>query len=396
MIISDKKIIEDSTKRVIIADDEESIRTTLEFILQDNGYHVESVSNGSDIIKKVREKFFNIAILDYKLPDTDGVSLGREIRDITPYTELIILTGKATLESAIKAVKEDIYEYLTKPIDPDKLIEVINGALNKQQLIIENRRLMWELKKSNKELEKLNKFKDGLISMISHDLRSPISSLKGFNDAFLKGYVGELTEEQKEIIQTENETIDVMIELINSILDMRQIEAGKLKMNKEPADIKKDIYEPVLKRLKPSFEERNIKVKTECEKDLPEVYIDKARISQVIQNLVQNAVKFTPRGGEIILGASKTKGNQIELSVRDTGKGISKDSINSIFEIFYTESKGDSNRNRMGRGLGLAICKEIIKAHDGTIWAESEGKGKGSTFFVVLPIEKNNGNIKKR
>ncbi len=373
--------------RILIVDDDESIRKTLTFILLDRNFDVETAENGENALKKVGVQFFNIAIVDYGLPDTDGVRLGKNIKRISIETEVIILTGMASLESAISAVKENIYDYLTKPVNPDKLIGVINSALEKQRLILENKMLFWELKMSNKKLERLNKFKDGVISMISHDLRSPISSLKGFNYSLLGGYCGELTEEQKKVIEIEDETINTMMELINNLLDMRQIEAGELKMKKEPVDMVKTI-EPVIRILAPQINEKKLDVNVNCEENLPLVDMDAGRISQVVRNLLQNAIKFTPKEGRIEINLTKTENQQIELQVKDTGKGIQKEFLDTIFEVFYTEDDSSKVREKTGRGLGLAICKEITKAHSGLIWAESEGLGKGSAFIVVLPIER--------
>ncbi len=392
-----KKIYENnmSEPRVLIVDDDESIRTTLGYILNDQNFIVKTVGNSIDALNEIKEKFFNIAIVDYKLPDMNGVILGKNIKEISTETEVIILTGKATLESAINAVKENIYDYLTKPVNPEKLVEVMNNALKKQRLIMENNMLLWELKMSNKKLEKLNKFKDGLIAMISHDLRSPISSLKGFNYSLLGGYVGNLTDKQKEIIETENEAIDTMIELINNLLDMRQIEAGKLHMKKQATDIKKKVVDPVIKRLAPQINEKQIEVKLNSKDDLPEIYMDERRMSQVLQNLLQNAIKFTDKKGKITIKLSKGEKNQIELQVKDTGKGIAEEHLYSIFEVFYTQDNTGRSREKSGRGLGLAICKEIVKAHNGLIWAESDGIGKGSTFIVILPIKSGKVESKK-
>jgi signal transduction histidine kinase len=375
--------------KILIADDDESIRTTLEFILLDNNFNVVSVHNGAEALVEMENHFFNIAILDYNLPDTDGLTLSKKLKNANNDAEVIILTGQATLESAINAVKENIYDYLTKPVDPEKLIEVINSALEKQRLILENKRLLWELKKSNKEMERLINFKDGLISMISHDLRSPISSLKGFNYSLLEGYAGELTEKQKEIIHTENKAIEVMMELINNLLDIRQIEAGELIMKKELTDVKENIVEPVVNILKPQAAEKNIAIEMNFNDSESNVVADYARIAQVLQNLIQNALKFTPKNGRITVNMSKIKNDQIELRVSDTGKGILKESLASIFDAFYTTGENGDGilRDKAGRGLGLSICKEIVKAHDGAIWAESDGPGTGSTFVFVLPIE---------
>ncbi|MGM0567614.1 MAG: response regulator [Elusimicrobiota bacterium] len=364
--------------KILITDDDASIRTTLQFILERKGYYVDTADNGNEAYDKIKYADVDVAVLDYKLPDTDGVKLSRKIKEENSEIEIIILTGKASLESAIKAVKEDVFDYLLKPVNPDELIKVIEDALRKKRLIRENRELIWELKKKNKELERLNKFKSGLISMLSHDLRSPISSLKGFNESFLQGFLGDLTEKQKNVIKTENKVIDTMMELINSLLDIQQLESGKLKMNMKSSSMVDDVVKPVLERISIVAEDKNIEINLNTE-EVPDINIDPNRISQVFQNLLQNAIKFTPEGGKIDVRV-KNSDLGVELSVEDCGVGIERKELNTIFEAFYTKSGF-----AQGRGIGLTISKEIIKAHGGMIWAESEGRNKGSKFVFVIP-----------
>lgn len=376
--------------KILLVSNDENLEKDLIPVLQENNYIIENADSGEKALKKVNEQFFNIIITEYRLIDMDGLTLGKNIKELAFDTEIIIITSKATLASAIMAVKENIYEYLTKPVNPYELIDIINGALKKQRLILENNMLLWELKMSNKKLERLNKFKDGLISMISHDLRSPISSFKGFNYALLQERAGKLTKKQKEIIKTENETIDAMIELINNLLDIRQIEAGELKMKKQLCNMNNSAIAPVVKRLMPQMDQKKIELTVNCERNMPEVKIDVGRMAQVVQNLLQNAVKFTPRGGRIEVNLLEADNQQVELQVKDTGKGIPEELLNSIFEVFYTMDDTNIERAKTSRGLGLAICREIIKAHNGLIWAESEGPGKGSTFIVMLPLGESN------
>ncbi len=372
-----------SKPRILIVDDDKSVVETLSYILEKNEFSVSTSQDGVSALEKVRYGDFNIAILDYKMPDMNGVVLAREIKRENKNIEVIILTGKATLESAIKAVKEDVFDYLIKPVNPEELIKAMQGALEKQRLVRKNQELIWELRKKNKELERVNKFKSGLISMISHDLSSPISSLKGFNESFLKGFLGELTPKQRKVIETENKAIDTMMDLINGLLDMQQIEAGKLKMNKKPCSIVKDVIEPLLERFSVHAREKNIDLRLKCDKSIPKVNIDPSKISQVVQNILQNAIKFTPDEGWVEVRVKDVDEKNIEVNVQDSGRGIPPHELNSIFEVFYT--KNDMEFSPAGRGLGLSICKEIIKAHNGMIWAESSGLNQGSTFIFVLP-----------
>ncbi len=382
-----QKYRDDQEINILIVDDDKSIRTTLKFILTDNDYNVKEVGTGEKGLEKIENNFFNIAILDYRLPDTNGIELARQLKEKSDKTEVLILTGKASLESAIEAVKEDIYDYLTKPVEPEKLIDAIESALEKQFLVMENKRLMENLKKSNEKYRRLNKFKDGIISMISHDLRSPISSIRGFHKSLLAGHTGELNDMQKEIIETEEEAIDSMMELINNILDMRQIEAGEFKVDKELTDLKEEIINSLVKRLAPQIKERNFDLTVNYDTDIAEVSIDGGRIRQVVQNLLQNAFKFTPKGGNITITVTSPKDNIIQVSIKDTGKGMNTETLDTIFEAFYTQDSEKREASKKGRGLGLSICKEIINAHDGKIWAESEGEGKGSDFKFNLPLK---------
>ncbi|MBN2407730.1 MAG: response regulator [Elusimicrobia bacterium] len=380
--------LEETNIKILIADDDESLRTTLKLILLEENYDVIVVGDGKEAISVIEKEFVNIAILDYRLPDSNGIELASEIKDINRDIQVIILTGKASVESAVEALKKDVYDYLTKPVNPSRLKEVILGALEKQNLVFKNREYLWYLKKSKIELERLNKFKDGLISMISHDLRSPICSIKGLNQSLLEGFVGQLNDKQKEILQTQNDVVDTMMELINSLLDIRQIQEGKLKMNKKATDLKEEAIKPTIKRLTPQISSKEINVNIKCEEGLPLVDGDPSRLAQVIQNLIQNAIKFTGKNGHIDIIVAKNDEDYLEVTVKDDGIGIDPDSLNTIFEVFYTTATEEDKDKRgpMGRGLGLAICREIIKAHNGEIWAESEGQGKGSKFIFLLPV----------
>jgi len=376
-------------KKILVVDDDRSITAMLEFILREEGYLTKSASNAQETLQAVSEEFYNVAVVDYKLPDKDGITLAKEIKEINGDTEVIILTGKASLESAIKAVREDIYAYIPKTSDHGKLIDTIKGALEKQHLIFKNREYLWNLRKQKIELERLNKFKDGLISMISHDLRSPICSIKGFSQSLLEGFLGELNEKQKDVINTQNEIVDAMMELINNLLDMRQLQVGKLKMEMREINLTEAVINSTVKRLTPQINEKNLNVTVHADKNLPNVTADAARVSQVLQNLLQNAIKFTAQNeGVIEVTAEKDENGFIKVKVKDNGKGISPDSLNNIFEAFYTSGSDESGNSPSGRGLGLAICKEIIRAHNGEIWAESEGEGKGSAFIFTLPLAK--------
>lgn len=375
--------------KVLIVDDSITSRKVIAAILKtDPKFAMEEAENSKEAIEWIKKKGFNIAIVDYALPDKDGIALTRNIKELNNDIQIIILTGHPSIESAMKAVKEDIYDYLTKPVEPDRFIEVINNALEKQHLLMENKRLLWELKKTNVELGKLDKFKSGLIAMMSNDLIPPINLINAFNTSLLEGKAGELTQEQREIVKTEAEAINAMVGLMDNLVDIRQIEAGELQIKKKLSDIKKTVIQPVIKRLTPQINKNKIKININYEKNLPEVNMDTGKISQVMQNLLQNAIKFNSENGNIDVMVSVSD-NHMKVSITDDGKGIHRDLLNKVFEIFYTSDTSGIDRDRKepaGRGMGLAICREIINAHGGKILAESKGEGEGSTFIFIIPI----------
>ncbi len=373
--------------KVLIVDDHKSFRNILKSILIDNNYTVREAGTGKEGFKKVNQTFFNIAILDYKLPDTNGIELARKIRKLNDKTEVLILTGKASLDSAINAVKEDnISSYMLKPVEPQKLLEVMEGILEEQFLIMENRKLLSNLKKSNEIFRRLSEFKDCMISMISHDMRSPLSSIRGFNKVLLEEYIGKLSNSQREIINNSEKVLDSMVDLMNKILDMRQIEAGEFKVSKEPTNLKKEVILPVVKKLEPDTEKNRFRLSLNYNTDVMTTCIDGDRIRQVVQNLIQNAFEFTSGGGKITITVTSPKENLIQVRVEDPGKGMTQETMDTIFKAFYLQNSEKQKVRGKGRGLSLVISKEIINAHGGKIWVESQGMGRGSEFIFQLPV----------
>ncbi|MCS3901328.1 cache domain-containing protein [Methanococcus voltae] len=240
-----------------------------------------------------------------------------------------------------------------------------------------------ELSKSYDELKELDNLKSDLIAIASHELRTPLTSVKGYVELVLDGTMGEVNEAQSKCLSIANDNIDRLRRLIDSMLDLSKIERGELQMQKELMNMKVAVDE-VFENLKPLFDEKNIRLVKDVQN--LSLYGDKDRLMQVITNLVENAIKFNPTNGEIYLGAYEDEGN-IHLIVQDHGAGIPEKDLEKIFDRFY-QVDSSSKRPKGGSGLGLAVCKSIVEAHEGIIWVESE-LGKGSTFHVILPIFSN-------
>lgn len=231
----------------------------------------------------------------------------------------------------------------------------------------------------------IERTKSEFVSIAAHQLRTPLSAIKWTLRMLLSGDLGEITEEQEEFIQKSYESNERMITLINDLLNVSRIEEGRYLYRPKLANIE-DLVQSVIKSYKKSIKERKIKFKFERpEKRLPKIMLDIEKMQLAIENLIDNAIRYTPPGGEVIV-ILKRVNMEIEFSVKDTGVGIPKDQHHRVFTKFFR----GANVIRMeteGSGLGLFITKNIVEAHGGKIWFESE-EGKGTTFHFVLPAKR--------
>ncbi|MCX8092828.1 MAG: PAS domain S-box protein [Candidatus Goldbacteria bacterium] len=257
------------------------------------------------------------------------------------------------------------------------------------------------LKLSYEKLKEIDIIKTNFISMVSHDLRTPLTAINGFLSLMLGGAAGELTSQQKEYLEIIKNNSERLLNLINDLLDMNRIETGRFTIEKHTGDIGR-VIDKVIKELTSFAAQKNIKIINESTGQKIFCDIDENRIAQVIINLITNSIKFSPENTNIILGFKEINGGDIKIPEsmqmpqskknryiliyeKDSGRGIEKEHLEKIFEKFYQIKQTDSTRQK-GLGLGLPISKSIIEAHNGIIWAESEGIGKGTTFKILLPL----------
>jgi PAS domain S-box-containing protein len=262
------------------------------------------------------------------------------------------------------------------PLKREKEI-VFNGMITD----ITERKRMEEEKQKVAELRALAETKSKFTAVVSHELRSPLAVVREALDILWEGMVGDVNDEQKEVLGMAKTNIDRLSRLINSVLDFQRMESGKMEFDMRENDLKATIAEAI-ESLSILSVRKNLDLTEECEEELPKIKFDRDRLIQVLTNLVSNAFNNTEKGGVTV--DAKKENNAVHVSVRDTGKGIRVEDIPKIFEPFKQVEKGKGGR-KGGSGLGLAISKEIILAHHGKIWAESE-VGKGTTFHFTLPV----------
>jgi len=244
-----------------------------------------------------------------------------------------------------------------------------------------------QLISKNMELQKLDKMKDEFLSNISHEMRTPLTIIKEFASILSDGLAGKITQQQKECLGTINESVVNLTRIISNILDLSRIEAGRMELNMKVVKIG-SVIDEITSYFSSIVDKKGIRLESEVVKNLPPIFADTEKLSQIFNNLIWNAIKFTPEGGLIKVSAKesnvKIEGSRgfIEVSVLDTGEGLAKENLQRIFERFEQVQRMAGAR---GTGLGLAITKELINMHQGRIWVESEGIGKGCVFKFIIP-----------
>jgi signal transduction histidine kinase len=253
--------------------------------------------------------------------------------------------------------------------------------------ILQEIKLREQLEAANKELKRLDEAKTEFLSIASHQLRTPLTAIKGYLGMIEEGIYGEVPEKVKEVLHKVNDSNERLIRLVNSLLDISRLELGRMQFDIEKVDIE-EMLENIIDEFHVAARKKGLKLVFEHPKEkLPEVKIDPLKMRQVFLNLVDNAIKYTYQGEVIVKAELKDHGRErIRISVSDTGMGIARKEINEIFKIYR---RGTGVRLfPEGSGVGLYVAKKLIEAHKGRIWAESKGKGRGSTFYVEIPVKK--------
>jgi len=372
-------------ERILVVDDEKAIRDFLyQALTRLGGFVVELAENGEEALKKIEQEDFDLVLTDMKMPKMDGLQLISEIAKFKPETLMVLLTGHGTIESTLEAMKRGASDYLPKPINLDEMLMRLRKVLEERQRFISLKDYAAELERANQELKKIDEMKSEFVSVASHELRTPLAAIKNAVQLMLQGRTGEINENQAKFLSMAERNINRLTGILNSLLDLSRIESGNIRLKFEELDLRGPI-EFILSSLKPQADARSIQFKMDIPEELPLVYGDRDKLEQILTNLVGNAIKFTPEGGEISVSAKPfEEEGMVAISVRDSGLGIPADQLDKIFEKFH-QVEDSLRRSITGTGLGLAITKGLVEAQQGKIWVESE-VGKGSTFTFTLPM----------
>jgi PAS domain S-box-containing protein len=473
--------------RILVIDDEPRIRDACILVLSDKGFEVASAPDGEQGLQMINEEHYDIVLVDLMMPTISGFDVLSEVRSHHPDTVVIVITGYATLEHSIEAMKKGAFDFIPKPFTPDQLRAVVDKSLrytsalqdiadSKSRLgvmvnsltdgvmttdarklivqvnpaflhmigyhgeevlgrhvndIIHDENLLksidlalsmapdmfaeitndMELVDNSDEkffsarcapfrgrtnenlgtitvlhditaLKKMDQMKSDFVSMVSHEVRSPMNSLLMQLKIISDGLAGAVTEKQKEILQRASEKILNLNNLVTELLDLSRIESGLISHEKEQVDMGNLLSEQLVFH-NPYAADKKISIQLNCPNELPSILVNRQNMEEVFSNLITNGIKYSPIGSSITISAI-VENEYLKIQLADTGYGISAEDLDKIFTRFY-RAKDSNTREIQGTGLGLAIVKSIIESHHGKISVASE-VDIGTTFTVLLPL----------
>jgi len=259
-------------------------------------------------------------------------------------------------------------------------VNLLQTFATQSALAIQNARLFREIEEKSRQIEAANRHKSEFLANMSHELRTPLNAIIGFSEVLLDPSMEVTKEEQSQFLTDVLSSGKHLLGLINEVLDLAKIEAGKLELQIEPA-LLQDVVEAVSNTMRSLAVRKSLELRAECDEQLAPFAMDGARVKQVLLNLLGNAIKFTHEGGRVWVRAG-AEGVTARIEIGDTGPGIAPEDQERIFLEF--QQAGSDAGKPQGTGLGLALAKKFVEMHGGKIWVESE-VGKGSRFFFTLP-----------
>jgi len=378
------------TGNILVIDDDPEMGEACRQALEPHGFHVEVATDGGEGLRKLKEGNFDLVLLDVMMPDVHGMETLERLREYDPDIVCIIITGYATVDLAVQAIKKGAYDFIAKPFDTDTLLLAVNQGLEKRRCSLEAkrlreleeraRRLAWE----KEELERLERVKSQFTLLVVHELRAPVAAIQSYLKLILEGYVP--PERQMEIIKRAEQRARDQLELISDLLDLARLRDPEVRFPTAPTDVAEPLRE-VVEMMRTKAEEKHQTLTVNIAPDLPPVIANTDHIRQLWTNLISNAIKYTPNGGRIDVTLVRD-GNQVRGAVRDTGIGIPAEHLDRIFDDFF-RTDAAKKMAAHGTGLGLSIAKRIVENYGGNISVESI-EGQGSTFTFSLPIAEEN------
>jgi signal transduction histidine kinase len=390
---------------VLLVDDDEVDRMAVRRALRTSELAVDitEATTPKDARDLLQVKSFDCVLLDFRLPEQNGLSLVRQLRQSGVDIPIIVLTGQGDEQIAVDLMKAGASDYMIKTrVSADSLTQLLRNAIRvyraeQREAAARDalRRTNELLREQNRELERQRqqiqdqnlklleayRIKSEFLATVSHELRTPLNAIMGFSQILVSQSKGKLNDYQQEMVQRIFTNGKNLLNLVNDILDLSRLEAKRLNLSTRPFNLHQ-LVKMTLAELQPLADEKSLCISINFDLDDAMIVNDEHRLRQILVNLLSNAIKFTDEGG-VELRVNTPDEDRIMMSVTDTGVGIAPDSLPHIFESFRQIDQ-TLRRQRSGTGLGLAIVHSLVEMMGGTITVESE-LGQGSTFYLDLP-----------
>jgi signal transduction histidine kinase len=348
----------------------------LRLVESQSDVQVNCVTRLSDALACLELETPSLVLLDLNLPDSRGAETIRRIMQKAPNVPVVILSGQDDEALATKAVHSGVQDYLVKGDLTSKQLErALRHAVERQGLL----RSLEIARKQQLE------FKNQFLSHVSHELRTPLTCIHQYVTILLDGLAGPLAPVQNDYLKTVLKSLNQLHAMIRDLLEATRVDSGKLHIEPRCIDIGALIHQ-VVAMMQATAAEKQVRIEAGPEQIIPLIYADPDRILEVLINLIDNAIKFTPAHGLVVVKASRaaTDPSAVYVSVTDTGRGITADALPQIFDRLYQDPNAVDG-NRAGLGLGLYLAKEIVTLHGGRMWVASDA-GSGNTFSFTLPL----------
>jgi len=397
---------EQEVRPVLLAiDDDPDNRAFLTKAVQRQGFDAVTAPNATQARRQLDGRRPALIFLDVQMPEESGLSLLPQMLRDFPESVVVMMTAYGSEQVAAEALRGGADDYIAKPIDLHRLRELLERNLEKQRLRAERQSLVARLKDSNRylmrqhaalrradeeilqvnrQLEQSSRYKSEFLANMSHELRTPLNAIMGFSEILLDLTMNLTAGERTEFLRNIHSSGQHLLGLINDILDLAKIEAGKMDLHPEEMPVMEALQE-ITAILDPMARQQGLQLRTVGAADAGVIKADRSKFKQVLYNLLSNAVKFTPAPGTITVSV-KDSSEQLTVSVEDTGIGMKAEDLPKLFREFE-QIDGSYTRRYQGTGLGLALCRRFVEMHGGRIWAESQF-GKGSIFTFTIPRER--------
>jgi two-component system sensor histidine kinase/response regulator len=364
-------VMMENSPKILIIDDEEVILDSCAQVLEGRGYQISTATNGTLGLNLVKEIQPDLVYVDLKMPGISGLEVLEEIHEFDPTIVSVVITGYATVSSAVDAMKRGAFDFLPKPFTPDELRLITVRALDWRKLVLETIALRRE-----KEL-----LRDNFAAIVSHELKTPLGAIQQNLYVLITELSGKLNEKQENRLERMKIRIEDLIKLLNSWLRVISVDISKISESFTEISVLSALTKAV-ESVEPYAVRKDIEILQSVEQALPPIAGDEVSLVEALVNILGNAVKYSYPVGKISINAIRAE-SRIVITISDNGVGISREDLPLIFDDFYRGRPAQEGVG--GAGIGLAISRRIIEAHQGTITAESE-PGKGTIFTISLPV----------